>query len=83
MTYSTDLEEAPEHILAVARFLSAALNAGRKDVRFALLVWNDQQADIQGLISNDGNDKTVIGMLDNAKARIICAEAIQDVAGHA
>lgn len=88
MTKKVFSEDIPSHVLAVAQFLNGVLNEGREDIRFALIVWEHNQPLIQGLVSNDCDDKTVIGMLDSAKARIIGASEggvlhRPEVAGHA
>lgn len=60
----------PDHIMSVAVMLDGLMNSGRKDVRFCLLIWQDHTDDVQGLVSNDTDDKTVIEMLEDAKRRI-------------
>lgn len=74
----------PDHIVSLAHLLNCILNEQRTDVRFALLIWQDQHADVQGLISNDTSDTTVVGMLDDAKLKISFAKGhIHHTAGHA
>lgn len=74
----------PDHIVSLAHLLNSILNERRTDVRFALLIWQDQHADVQGLISNDTSDTTVVGMLDDAKLKISVAKGvIHHTAGHA
>jgi len=67
----------PEHVTGLAVALDKAMNANRADVRFALVVWQDQADDVKALISNASDDKTVVEMLDDAKARIINAETMR------
>lgn len=74
----------PDHVMSLARLLNEILNEKREDIRFALLIWQDQHTDVQGLISNDMRDKIVIGMLDDAKAQIKRASGIiHPTPGHA
>jgi N-acyl-D-aspartate/D-glutamate deacylase len=73
-----------DHVMALAAMLDGILNSGQSDVRFALVVWRDRESDVQGLVSNASDDKTVIGMLDDAKARINTAESFtHQTHGHA
>ena len=74
----------PDHVMSLAQMIDGILNASRNDVRFALLVWQDHHPDVQGLVSNDTDDKTVTGMLDDAKHKIERADGtIHQTAGHA
>src|SRR5688572_20208535 len=72
----------PDHVMGLAVMLDGILNSGRTDIRFALVVWQDQRDDVQGLVSNDTNDAIVISMLDDAKLRITSSETIQATHGH-
>ena len=73
-----------DHVLSLARLINEILNEKREDIRFALLIWQDQHDDVQGLVSNDTRDKIVIGMLDDAKAQIKRASGIiHHTPGHA
>jgi len=73
-----------DHVMSVAMLLNTILNSHRNDVRFALLVWQDHHPDVQGLVSNDTDDKTVTSMLDGAKHKIERASGdIHHTAGHA
>src|SRR3982751_3514207 len=60
----------PHDVMSLAQVINVILNSGRNDLRFALLVWQDHHPDVQGLVSNDTNDKTVTAMLDDAKRKI-------------
>src|SRR2546426_10688969 len=74
----------PDHVVSLARLLDTILNEEREDIRFALLIWQDTRDNVQGMISNDTRDKIVVGMLDDAKARIKRASGvIHHTAGHA
>jgi hypothetical protein len=74
----------PDHVMSLAVMLDGILNSQRRDVRFALLVWQDRHPDIQGLISNDTDDESVLEMLDDAKRQIDQAKGmIHKVHGHA
>jgi hypothetical protein len=76
--------DVADHVMAIALMLDGILNTGRTDVRFALVIWRDQHDDVQGLVSNDTNDKTVVGMLDDAKKQINNADGIiHHTCGHA
>ena len=74
----------PDHVMSLAQMLNEILNAGRFNVKFALIIWQDRHDDLQGLISNDTNDRTVVEMLDNAKGQINAASGhIHHTCGHA
>lgn len=71
--------EDPDHIVSLAVMLDSILNSRRGDVRFALVIWQDQHDDLQGTISNETSEETVLERLDEAKKKIHEAE----VHGHA
>lgn len=74
--------DVPEHVMAIALLLDGILNTGRKDMRFALLVWQDSQDDIQGLVSNASDDQIVVGMLELAKSKINDADGADGIMAH-
>jgi hypothetical protein len=73
-----------EHVLLLASMIDHIVNTDRGDVRFALVVWQSDRDQVQGLVSNDGDDQTVMGMLDDAKNKVCLAgELIHRTSGHA
>lgn len=75
----------PDHVMSLAQMLNEILNAsGRFNIKFALIIWQDRHDEVQGLISNDTNDRTVVEMLDGAKGQINRASGvIHNTVGHA
>ena len=74
----------PDHVIELAEIINQVVNTERKDVRFALLIWQDHHDDIQGVMSNDAKISRVVEMLDDAKLRINAIPGtVHPTSGHA
>ena len=72
-----------QHVMQLAALVNEILNSGNARLRFALVVWDDDHDNVRGAISNDPATERILEMLDDAKLRITCAEAMFPGSGHA
>lgn len=65
----TDLD----HVTTLTVMLDRILNEGRGNVRFVLVLWEDDQNGGAGVVSNEISEETALEMLEEAKQKIHAA----------